>query len=452
MSPASPVALPLPSPARAEVVPSDAAARIAVAAQGLAGSRPSAGAAVSPRRLLDVASRLGVVQIDSVNVFSRSHYLPFFSRVGAYDRSALDRLAAGPRPRLVEYWAHEASYVPVATHALLRWRMARAAEEAWGGMRSAARDLPHVLESVVRVVADAGPSTAAEVERHLTGARGPRGEHWGWNWSEAKRALEFAFWSGRLTSAGRTAQFERRYALPEAVLPASVLTEVPEPADAVRALVEIAARACGIATAATLRDYFRLRSDQTAAAVAELVDAGVLEPVVLRCHPGCAAGPASVPAYLHAQARRPARLSGHALLSPFDNLIWHRPRTEQLFGMRYRLEIYTPAPRRVHGYYVLPYLYGDQLRARVDLKADRAKGGGGVLVVRAAWREPVLDARRGVRASHAEMVASLADDLRAAAGWSGLAQVRVDPVGDLAGDLGAVLAGRAAAADPPWVG
>jgi uncharacterized protein len=406
------------------------ARRVALAAQGFAvPRRASSTGPVTMRHVQAVIDRVGVVQIDSVNVFSRSHYMPFFSRLGPYDRSLPDRAAARRPRRLVEYWAHEASFVPPSTHRLLRFRMARAHDEAWGGMIRTARELPGVLADVRAVVAGHGPLTAGEIERLLE-ADGPRDRsNWGWNWSQTKRALEFLFWAGVISSAGRTTQFERRYDLTERVLPPEIAAapDVPH-GDAVRDLVRIAARACGVATERSLRDYFRLRPPEARDAVAELVETGELVPVEVAGW--------SRPAFLHAEARLPRWVRARALLSPFDSLVWERDRTEALFGFRYRIEIYTPAEKRVHGYYVLPFLLGDELVARVDLKSDRTAGGG-VLRVRAAWAEAGVGpgSRR-----HGEVAAELAAELCLTAEWLGLGGVFVEPRGDLAAALAAAVA------------
>jgi len=374
-----------------------------------------------------VLDRLGVVQIDSVNVLCRSHYLPFFSRLGPYPVAALDRTANRRPRRLVEYWAHEASFVAPSTHRLLRWRMERAAQDAWGSIASIAVEQPGLPDAVLAHVAAHGPATARTLEAALAPATARSSEHWGWNWSGVKRACELLFFSGRLSSAGRTAQFERSYDLVERVLPPAVLAlPDPDPADAVRELVLLAARATGVATEASLRDYFRLRPEQSQAAVAELVEAGELEPVRVR---GWASSQRR-PAYRVHGAVAP-RVRARALLSPFDPLVWHRDRTQELFGVQVRLEFYVPREKRVHGYYVLPFLLGERIVARVDLKTDRAAAGGaGLLRVQSAWAEP------GAPDGTAE---ELAAELAELAGWLGTAGVAVGERGDLAPALAAVV-------------
>ena len=390
------------------------ARRIALAAQGFADQRPLG---VPDRRALRrVLGRVGALQIDSVNVLVRSHYLPLFSRLGRYPVALLDRAAYRAPRELFEYWGHEASLLPVAAHPLFRWRMERAMHEAWGGMRRIQRERPGYVEAVLQEVRARGPISAGELE---DGERPRRSGPW-WDWHDAKRALEWLFWSGQVTAAGRRG-FERLYDLPERVLPAGVLAApTPSAADAQRELVRIAARALGIGTERDLRDYFRLAAADVRPRVAELVEAGELLPVAVEGW--------RQRAYLDPAARLPRRVPGRALLSPFDSLVWERERTERLFGMRYRIEIYTPVERRVHGYYVLPFLLGDGLAARVDLKADRAAG---VLRAQAAWAQdghgPGLVAE------------GLAAELRSMAGWLGLERVEAADRGDLAPALRRVL-------------
>jgi uncharacterized protein YcaQ len=396
----------------AERLPAPLARRIALAAQGFADPRPAG--PVGTRALRRLAARLAVVQIDSVNVLSRSHYLPAFSRLGPYPRPALDELA-GRRRGLFEYWAHEASFLPLRLHPHLRWRMAAAEQHAWGSMVRIQRERPGYVAEILDRVRETGPTKASDLVE-------PRPDRPGtmWNWHAGKVALEWLFYTGVLTARHRTAGFERVYDLTERVLPREVLqAPTPEPADAVRELVRTAAGALGVATERDLRDYFRLRPAPARAAITELADAGELQPVEVD---GWGA-----PAWLDPRARRPRWIRARALLSPFDSLVWERPRVERIFGFRYRLEIYTPAAKRVHGYYVLPFLLGDRLVARVDLKADRQAG---VLRVQGAFAEDGVD--------RAAVSVELAEELRLMADWLQLDAVAVNGRGDLAADLSAV--------------
>jgi len=388
----------------------------ALAAQGFSGTRT---VPADRRALRGLVERLGVVQIDSVNVLVRSHYLPAFSRLGAYDRDAFDALAHRAPRAVFEYWGHEASLLPVALHPLFRWRMARAHEHAWGRMRRIARKKPELVRDVLAIVRERGPIAASDIE--LAEAKQRRKRGW-WEWSETKTVTEWLFWSGQLTSARRRG-FERLYDLPDRVLPARVMSApTPSEADAQRALVAIAARALAVATDADLRDYFRLPLAATRAAIGELVEARELVPVQVEGW--------RQQAYLAADADIPraADRTRAALLSPFDNLVWMRDRTHRLFGMQFRLEIYVPAPQRVHGYYVLPLLVGDRLAARVDLKADRAAS---TLRVQAAHAEPGFALPR--------TAAVLARELAQLAHWLALDRVETTRRGDLAPALARAL-------------
>ncbi len=349
-----------------------AARRIALAAQGFGGPKPPT---ANWGRLARNLDRLGLHQIDSVNVLARAHYLPAFSRIGPYDRELLDAAAWGAKPkrRLFEYWAHEASLLPLPLHPLLRWRMAEAdrGEAGWGRVRLFAKEQRAEAEAILARIRDEGPMAASDFEH------GSSRSGW-WEWGATKHALEWLFWAGHLTTATRRGSFERVYDLTERVIPSAILSlPTPDPADAQRRLVALSARTLGLATAGDLRDYFRLKPEPARAAIEALVEEGTLLPLTVEGWRN--------PAYLHADARRPRQIETQALLAPFDPLIWERARTERLFGFRYRIEIYTPADKRVHGYYVLPFLMDEALVARVDLKADRQSGR---LRVRATHLEP----------------------------------------------------------------
>lgn len=392
------------------------ARRVALAAQGFCDRRPTGTPDV--RALRRVVSRTGLLQIDSVNVLARAHYLPLFSRLGSYPRDLLERAAYRSPRSLFEYWGHEASLLPVDAHPLLRWRMDDAAHHAWGGMRRVAEERPHLLAALVDDIAADGPLTAGQLAERHDRDRPKRSGPW-WDWSDVKRALEFLFWSGEVTTAHRRG-FERAYDLPGRVLPREVV-DAPTPSreDAQRELLRRSLRSLGVAAARDLRDYYRLPAVAAKERLAELVEAGDAVPVQVEGW--------RTPAYLDPAARSPRRVSGQALLAPFDPLVWERDRTERLFGFRYRIEIYVPAAQRVHGYYVLPFLMDDSLVARVDLKADRQAG---VLRVQSAWAEA---------AAPPDTAARLGDELACMAGWLGLSGVAVAGSGDLAPALSRAL-------------
>lgn len=369
------------------------ARRLVLGAQGFAQRRPSG--RVDARHVRALFARLGVVQIDSVNVLVRSHYLPLFSRVGPYNRDLLDAAAYGRRARsLFEYWAHEASLVDLAHFPLLRWRMARARrlEGTWGNVARFALERPDYVEAVRAEIETRGPLGAGDLERP-----GTRASAW-WGWSEGKLALEYLFWAGIVTTAQRR-NFERLYDLTERVIPPALYqAPILEEDEAQRRLILIAAGALGVATERDLRDYFRLPPADARARVVELVAAGALSVANVEGW--------KQPAYVTPEFVVPRKAEARALLSPFDSLVWDRARTERVFDFVYRLEIYTPSHKRVHGYYVLPFLLGDRLVARVDLKSDRAAGR---LLAHAVHLE--------AGTPRAETLAELREELRSLAAW-----------------------------------
>jgi len=386
------------------------ARRIAIAAQGLAAPKP--GKPVTARAFRSLASRLGALQLDSVNVFTRTHYMPTFSRLGPYDPAILQREAWGKKRSLFEYWGHAASLMPMELQPLFRWKMARAREgRMYAGLaRFAAANRPYI-DQVLEEVRQRGPVTGGDFA-----PEGPRKSGW-WEWSDGKRALEWLFWAGLISVKTRRG-FERIYDVTERAIPAEVLAlPTPSEADAQRELVRRSAEAMGVATIADLTDYFRIHYQADAKLRArELVEQGVLEEISV---PGWRG-----PAFVHRDANLPRRAAGAALLSPFDNMIWSRERTERVFGIRYRIGLYTPAARREYGYYVYPFLLGDRLAAQVDLKADRQAG---ALLVQAAHLES--------GATEDEVLGPLAAELRSAALWQGLADVRIAKKGGLAAAL-----------------
>jgi uncharacterized protein YcaQ len=392
------------------------ARRIALAATGLANPKRDG---VANWTRIEVAIRpMKLLQIDSVNVLVRSHYLPVYSRAGIYDPAALDARTFGHRKRrFFEYWAHEASLLPLELHPLMRWRMARAAagDGVYKSLAAFAREEKTYVAAVLAHVRANGPSGVSDLPDG-----GKRSGHW-WGWSKGKTALEYLFDAGFLTTATRRV-FERLYDIPERVIPPAILDlPTPDAASAIRRLTELSGEAMGIASEADLRDYFRLPVAESRRAVAELVEAGTLIPVTVEGW--------RPKAFLHKDAKLVRRTNASALLSPFDPLVWERSRAERLFDFHYRIEIYTPAPKRVFGYYVLPFLNGDRLAGRVCLKADRQNN---VLRVNSAFRE-----------SHAEEVdtaAALAAELKRMAEWLGLGEIAAPKRGDLAPALAAALA------------
>ncbi|MGA4507212.1 winged helix-turn-helix domain-containing protein [Propionibacteriaceae bacterium G1746] len=423
-------------PATPPILTIDQARRIALHAQGFGRPRPAADAPrreVTRRQVQQLITRLGQFQIDTINVVERAHYFPVYSRLGAYDKGLLDRaLDTAPR-RLFEYWGHAASLVDIELQPALRLKMAR---NPWpGGDRTLERH-PGLDEHVLAELEARGPLTPRQID-HDEGER--RREHWGWNWSAVKHVLEGLFTAGKVTVAGRNNAFERRYDLPDRVLPAHIIASpTPSPDDQVLALVRRAARALGVATLGCLTDYFRLKRAETTAALARLVASGELVPVVVE---GWARPTWLWHEHLTAsgQVRVPGPVRARALVSPFDSLIFERTRTLELFGFFYRIEIYVPEARRQHGYYVYPFLLGERFAARVDLKADRANG---AIVVKAAWFE------QGAAQPPSDVATALADELRELGRWTGCPRIVVHPRGDLSGELAAALVRDDVAAGP----
>ena len=374
------------------------ARRIALAAQQFGGGSSAPRTASS---LVTQVRRLGLLQMDSVNVLVRAHYLPLFSRRGPYSVELLNRAAYDAR-LLFEYWGHEASLIPVEWQPLFRWRMQRAlnGEGTWGRLRRYATSHQDLVAAALTQIREHGPLAAGEL---ATAGRGQGG--W-WGWSQGKEIMEWLFWTGQVTTAQRR-NFERVYDLTERVLPAQVVAApTPDKADAQRDLLKIAAAALGVATLPDLRDYFRLPTKEAALRVGELVEEGTLTPVSVEGWRHLA--------YLPKRVRVPRSVEHTALLSPFDSLIWERQRTERLFGFHYRIEIYTPAHKRQHGYYVLPLLLDERLVARVDLKSERQDSR---LQVRGGSVEAGIKARA--------VVEPLAEQLRSMAQWLGLEGVEV---------------------------
>jgi uncharacterized protein YcaQ len=394
----------------------DQARRIALAAQELDKVRPAG--PVTLRTVGRTFARLQLVQIDSVNVLSRSHFLPFFSRLGNYDRTILQRMSASHPRRMMEYWAHEASYIrPDHFRDLVVWQ-----KRAWVGAAAMEPGLrENVSGKILQVLSTGRPMTASEVTARIGHVEDRRNENWGWNWNAVKRVLEHLFEAGLISAASRTDQFERKYTLTERVLPARLRGQekVQDPAEAMNRLIDAAAQAHGIGTVRCFADYFRVPGKAAAESVDHLVQSGRLKPVRVAGW--------DRELFLHADARIPRKAAGRALLSPFDSLVFERRRLEELFGFHYRIEIYTPEQKRRYGYYVLPFLLRDKIVARVDLKADRSAG---QLLAKSAHAEPDAPPDTAVE---------LAAELKLMAEWLGLQEVVVSPVGTLSAGLAAAI-------------
>jgi len=419
----------------------EVARRIALAAQGFGAARPRGRADV--RRVRKAIDRAGVLQLDSVNVLCRSHYLPVFARVGDYARTTLDRMSWGDGRELFEYfWGHKAALLPLSYYPLLRWRMRAVEQQVWdqelspdvaapwsvvAGMRRLSVERPGYVDQVLEMVTEKGPLTAGEASPD--GVRRKRDDPDPdpttgrmWNWQDAKIAIEYLFCAGLVTIAGRR-NFERVYDLTERVLPADVLSAPEPPADeARRELVRIAARSLGVATAKDLcgagQGHFTLPTATARQVIGELVEAGDLIPVRVE-------GVSQQSYRWHEAEDRPINAS--ALLSPFDPLIWNRDRTHHLFDFFYRISIYTPAPQRIHGYYVLPFLLGDRLVARVDLKSNRQTS---TLEVPTLTPEP----------NTPDCIEPLANQLQLMASWLDLNHIQITDTSPLGRALSQALA------------
>ncbi len=378
------------------------ARRYALAAQGFTERRPAG--RVDVRHFRKVVGRLGVIQLDSVNVFSRAHFMPFFSRLGSYDRDALDRWL-WRSGEMFEYWGHMASLMPSDHHRLFRWRMDQPL--SWKAYSNLEANRPGFIDSVLAQVRQRGPIQTSELED--TGERLGRTM---WNWNDGKVALEALFADGKVTTAGRPG-FVRMYDVPDRVIPREHLDAPGLPKEEAQSdLLRMAARAMGVATADDLLDYYRIRGSEARPLIERLAAAGRLVEVDVEGW--------EKPGYLHPEATLPRAPRGTALLSPFDNLVWYRDRVERLWDFHYRIEIYVPEPKRVHGYYVLPFLMDGELVARVDLKTDRKAG---LLRAKGAFAEPGVDKVAVGRA--------LRDELESVAGWLGMGDLEIARNGDL---------------------
>lgn len=379
----------------------DQARRYALGAQGFIEGR--AEGRVDVRHFRKVLEQVGVIQLDSVNVFSRAHYMPFFSRIGPYAMEALDDWLWSSG-ELFEYWGHMASLMPSSHHRLFRWRMDHGWQ--WNRAEQLIADQPGYMDAVLDEVHAKGPLRTSHLDDPGESGAGM------WNWSNGKVALEMLFLQGKVTTAARP-NFVRMYDLPERVIPAEYLDATdPGHDEALAELLMLAAAALGVATADDLADYYRIRMPAARPVLRRLVEAGDLEEVEVEGW--------DRPGYVHPEATLPRWARGTALLSPFDSLIWYRPRVERIWDFHYRIEIYVPEPKRVYGYYVLPFLYEGDLVGRVDLKTDRRRN---ALQVKGAFAEPGVDQKKVGRA--------LRNELELVASWLDLDDVVVDRNGDL---------------------
>ncbi len=387
----------------------DQARRIALAAQGFADAAPRG--TVDRRNIRRAIRRMGLLQIDSVNVCVRSHYMPLFSRLGPYRRALLDEMAYRDR-ELFEYWGHEASFLPMDTYPLFRDRMASA--RPGGRVRQLMEEHPGYIDQVYAEVHERGPLSVGDLEDG-GGRTGP----W-WGYGKGKIALEWLFHTGRVLCSHRN-NFTRYYDVAERIIPDNVLNAPTVGRDeAHKQLLLLASRSHGVGTASDLADYYRIRIPEARPLLAELVEDGQLEEVHVEGW--------KQPAYVHPGMRLPRRVDAGGLLTPFDPVIWERSRAERLFGFRYRIEIYVPAPQRQFGYYVYPFLMGDSLVARVDLKSDRSRSS---LMVKGAFVEDGQDPSR--------VADGLAAELHQMASWLAMDDIEVADHGSLAADLSRAL-------------
>jgi uncharacterized protein YcaQ len=383
----------------------DTARRISLAAQGFSDARPKG--RVDVRHFRRVMGRLGLIQLDSVNVCVRTHYMPFYSRLGAYQQHALDAWLNESGEHF-EYWAHEASILPVDRYPLWRWRMGQMG--IWRSAQALFEAHPGLLHEVRRQVDENGPLTVRDLD-----APNDRKEAW-WGYGPGKICLEVLFAQGEIT-ARRTGNFTRLYDMPHRAIPEEwTLADAVGEEEAYRTLLGAATTHHGIGTLADIADYFRLNIPKARPIFAAMVKGGEIEEVEVSGW--------SSPAYIDPQAARPRAIKGTTLLSPFDPVVWHRERAERLFDFRYRIEIYVPKPKRVYGYYVLPLMVDGALVGRVDLKADRKKG---TLLVRSAFREEGTEALRVAR--------ELSKELERFAGWLNLGSIKLERKGNLMADL-----------------